>query len=47
MKTRPEFPDLMPPDAPHAQRCCAPGWWVVPATIVGAIFWGAVLFLLF
>lgn len=43
MSGRPEFPDLIPPDAPHAQRMMAPGWWVMPGAIVGLVCWGLLI----
>jgi len=43
---RPEFPDLLPPDAPHAQRVMAPGWWVLPGVIAGVVFYVVVILLL-
>lgn len=45
-KPRREFPELLPPDAPHAQRMMAPGWWVLPGFLVGVVFWGLVILLL-
>lgn len=35
MKERPEFPELLPPDAPHAQRVMVPGWWILPGAVTG------------
>jgi hypothetical protein len=40
MKERPEFPELLPPDAPHAaprvaEVRLAPGWWVLPGAVLG------------
>lgn len=46
MSERPEFPELLPPDAPHAQRMLSPGWWLIPAAILGAVFWGVVILFL-
>jgi hypothetical protein len=36
----------LPPDAPHAHVCLAPGWWVLPLAIANVIFWGALILLL-
>lgn len=36
MNDRPEFPDLLPPDAPHVQRVLLPGWWILPGAVLGA-----------
>lgn len=47
MKERPEFPELLPPDAPHAQRVLCPGWWVLPAAVLGVAFWVGLILLLF
>ena len=35
MRERPEFPELLPPDAPHAVRVFCPGWWVLPGAVLG------------
>lgn len=37
MNDRPEFPELLPPDAPHVQRTLSPGWWILPGFVLGAI----------
>lgn len=39
MKPRPEFPELLPPEAPHAVRILCPGWWVLPALAAGSPRW--------
>ncbi|MDZ4393526.1 hypothetical protein [Cypionkella sp.] len=44
MSERPEFPELLPPDAPHAQRMMTPGWWILPGAIVGLVSWGLLFF---
>lgn len=46
MSARPEFPELLPPDAPHAQRVLAPGWWVLPAAVLGVIGWVVLILML-
>lgn len=47
MRKRPEFPELMPPEAPHAQRVPAPAWWLPVAAVLGAVLWAVILILLF
>ncbi|WP_461306578.1 hypothetical protein [Albidovulum sp.] len=46
MTERPEFPELMPPEAPHVQSVMPPGWWVLPVVVFGAFAWAALLLLL-
>ena len=35
MSDRPEFPELLPPDAPHVVRVLAPGWRILPGIVLG------------
>lgn len=36
----------LPADAPHALRTRCRGWWVLPAVVLGAFAWAALLLLL-
>ncbi|MEI2806210.1 MAG: hypothetical protein V9G18_09790 [Albidovulum sp.] len=43
MKERPEFPELLPPDAPHAVPALCPGWWILPAAVLGVLAFGGLI----
>lgn len=46
MKTRPEFPELLPPEAPHVQRRKVPGWWLPLGIGLGLVCWVVLILLL-